>query len=81
MAEETIVRSVGEKAAGFVDRTGGFLKDVRTEMRKVTTPSVKEVRATTGVVIVTVFLFAAYFFVVDRGIGFVVDHIFRWAHR
>ena len=81
MAEETMVRNVTDKAAGFVGRTGGFLKEVRTEMRKVTTPSIKEVRATTGVVIVTVFLFAAYFFVVDKGVGFVVDYIFRWAHR
>jgi preprotein translocase subunit SecE len=44
----------------------GFLRDVRAEMRKVVSPSWKEVKATTGVVIVAVFLFGAYFFVVDR---------------
>jgi len=38
-----------------------FYHDVRTETKKVTTPSWKEVRATTTVVIITVFLFAAYF--------------------
>jgi preprotein translocase subunit SecE len=81
MAEETLVQNVGEKAAGLAGRTTGFLREVRTEMRKVTTPSAKEVRATTGVVIITVFLFAAYFFVVDKGVGSVVDAIFRWAHR
>jgi preprotein translocase subunit SecE len=42
-----------------------FLRDVRSEMRKVVTPSPKEVRVTTGVVIVAVFLFALFFFVVD----------------
>src|SRR5208283_99122 len=42
-----------------------FLRDVRAEMRKVVTPSWKEVKATTGVVIVAVFLFGFYFFVVD----------------
>jgi preprotein translocase subunit SecE len=44
----------------------GFLRDVRAEMRKVVSPSWKEVKATTGVVIIAVFLFGAYFFVVDR---------------
>ncbi len=42
-----------------------FLRDVRSEMRKVVWPQWKEVRVTTGVVIVTTFLFALYFFVVD----------------
>jgi len=42
-----------------------FLGDVRAEMRKVVTPSRKEVQATTTVVLVTVFVFAFYFWVVD----------------
>ena len=42
-----------------------FLSDVRGEMRKVVTPSRKEVQATTTVVIVAVFLFGLFFFVVD----------------
>ncbi len=42
-----------------------FLEDVRAEMRKVVTPSRKEVQATTTVVIVAVFIFGVYFFLVD----------------
>jgi len=42
-----------------------FLSDVRAEMRKVVTPSRKEVQATTTVVIVAVFIFGVYFFAVD----------------
>jgi preprotein translocase subunit SecE len=42
-----------------------FLSDVRAEMRKVVAPSPKEVRVTTGVVIVAVFIFGVFFFVVD----------------
>ena len=42
-----------------------FLRDVRAETRKVVTPSPKEVRVTTSVVIVAVFLFGLFFFVVD----------------
>jgi preprotein translocase subunit SecE len=43
-----------------------FLSDVRAEMRKVVAPSRKEVKATTTVVIITVFIFGAFFFVVDQ---------------
>ncbi|CAN5739200.1 hypothetical protein BH10ACI4_BH10ACI4_19240 [soil metagenome] len=50
-------------------RLGAFLKDVRSEMRKVISPSREEVQATTITVIVTVFVFAAYFWLVDNIIG------------
>jgi preprotein translocase subunit SecE len=69
----------GDKQPSFLERSKRFLTDVRTEMRKVTTPSTKEVRATTGVVIVTVFLFAAYFYVVDKGVGAFIDAVLRMA--
>ncbi len=42
-----------------------FLNDVRSEMRKVVAPSWKEVKATTTVVIIAVFIFGVFFFVVD----------------
>jgi preprotein translocase subunit SecE len=50
-------------------RLGAFLKDVRSEMRKVISPSRAEVQATTITVLVTVFVFAAYFWLVDTLIG------------
>jgi preprotein translocase subunit SecE len=79
-AEKKIVKkSDSDNQPNFFERSKRFLTDVRTEMRKVNTPTRKEVRATTGVVIVTVFLFAAYFFVVDKGIGAMIDAILRWA--
>jgi preprotein translocase subunit SecE len=43
----------------------GFLRDVRAETRKVVAPTWKEVKSTTSVVIIAVFLFAAYFWLVD----------------
>ena len=46
-----------------------FLKEVRAEMRKVITPTRTEVRTTTIIVIVTVFIFAAYFALVDYIVG------------
>ena len=54
-----------ENATSTYERARNFLGDVRAEMRKVVTPSRKEVQATTTVVLVTVFVFAAFFFVVD----------------
>ncbi|HEY2038371.1 MAG TPA: preprotein translocase subunit SecE [Edaphobacter sp.] len=57
------------------DRTRSFLRDVRSEMRKVVWPSRAEVQSTTGVVIVTVFIFAAYFWLVDNVIGRAVEAV------
>jgi len=59
-------------------RTKSFYTEVRTEMKKVTTPTRKEVRATTLVVIITVFLFGAYFWMVDTAIGHAIDKLLRY---
>jgi preprotein translocase subunit SecE len=58
-------------------RVKTFYNDVRTEMKKVTTPSRKEVQATTVVVIVTVFIFGAFFWVVDTAIAHTLDQVLR----
>ena len=47
-----------------------FLSDVRGEMRKVVTPSRKEVEATTTVVIIAVFIFGLFFFITDSIFSF-----------
>jgi len=59
----------------------GFYKEVRTEMKKVTSPSRKEVQATTAVVIITVFLFAFYFWVVDLAISNSLDRLLHYFSR
>ncbi len=58
-------------------RLGEFLKDVRSEMRKVVTPSRAEVQATTVVVIATVFIFALYFGIVDYVVQHAMDFLFK----
>jgi len=63
---------------GTYTRTVDFLRDVRSEMRKVTTPSREEVQTTTTVVIVTVFAFAAYFYVVDAVLSRSVQSLLHW---
>jgi preprotein translocase subunit SecE len=47
------------------DEFANFLSDVRSEMRKVVTPSRAEVKTTTIAVILAVLIFGVYFFVVD----------------
>ena len=56
----------GDRLKSWPERIKTFYNDVRTEMRKVTAPSCKEVRATTAVVIITVFIFGVYFFIIDN---------------
>ena len=64
--------SFGDQIKSWPERIKTFYNDVRTEMRKVTAPTWKEVRATTTVVVITVFIFALYFavidFVIQRGV-------------
>jgi preprotein translocase subunit SecE len=60
----------GEQMKAWPERIRTFYNDVRTEMRKVTAPSWKEVQATTTVVVITVFIFALYFAVID----YVIQH-------
>ena len=81
MAKAAVVETT-EQGTGVQRVTAGperlmlFLKDVREEMRKVVTPSRAEVQSTTIVVVVTVFMFAAYFWLVDVILGAGVDKIF-----
>jgi len=63
------------------ERTSSFLKDVRSEMRKVVWPSRVEVQSTTTVVIITVFVFAAYFWLVDNVIGRAVEAVLNAASK
>jgi preprotein translocase subunit SecE len=63
------------------ERIKTFYNDVRTEMKKVTSPSLKEVQATTTVVIITVFLFALYFFVVDYAISNTLERMLHYFSR
>jgi preprotein translocase subunit SecE len=87
MAVETkkMTTSIATAGDSFIDRlklwperVKSFYNDVRTEMRKVTAPSWKEVRGTTAVVVVTVFIFGVYFFIIDnviqRGVTFLYSY-------
>ena len=76
VVETTEQGTAVERAASGPQKLIQFLKDTRLEMSKVHTPTRGEVQATTIVVIVTVFLFAAYFEAVDLVLGRGIDQMF-----
>jgi len=53
------------KKQSWLENTRAYIGDIRSEMRRVTWPSRKQVESTTLVVILSVFAFAAYFKVID----------------
>ena len=74
--------SFAGRLKSWPERVKTFYNDVRSEMKKVTTPSFKDVQATTAVVIVTVFLFGFYFWIVDNTIGSGINYLFKYlTHR
>jgi preprotein translocase subunit SecE len=66
-----------QKLQDLPGKISTFVTDVRSEMRKVTWPSKKEVYGTTIVVIVTVFFFGFYLFLIDSILQVAVNRIFQ----
>jgi preprotein translocase subunit SecE len=54
-----------------------FFIEVNVEVRKVTWPSFKEVRDTTIVVIIAVFIFGVFLYLVDLALGEILKHLFK----
>jgi preprotein translocase subunit SecE len=82
MAASAEENSLAGKLKSWPERIKTFYNDVRTEMKHVTAPSYKDVRATTIVVIITVFLFGLYFWIVDNTIGSAINYLFKYlTHR
>jgi len=65
-----------DRLRSWPEKVRSFYSDVRNEMRKVTWPSWKEVQGTTTVVIITVFIFALYFGIIDYIIQHAVTYMF-----
>jgi preprotein translocase subunit SecE len=60
MAEELVA-----KKESWIENTREYIGDIRSEMKRVTWPNRKKVEQTTIVVLLSVFAFAAYFYIVD----------------
>jgi len=70
-----------QRASGWPVRVKNYFEELQTEMRRVTWPSWKQVRATTLVVIAAVFAFAAYFFVVDDIVNSAINKLINSLSR
>lgn len=67
--------SVGARLGRWPVAVKDYVGDLQMEMRRVSWPTWKQVRATTGVVIAAVFAFAVYFYVVDFVFGRMISKI------
>jgi len=70
-----------EKTTSWFQNAKDYFEDLQKEMRLVTWPSRKQVIATTTVVVTSVFLFAAYFAVVDQLFARGVTKIFQMSAK
>ena len=77
MANENAI----EKASTWPQNVKEYFEDLQKEMRLVTWPSRKQVIATTTVVVFSVFLFAAYFAVIDQLFARAVTQVFKWSAK
>jgi preprotein translocase subunit SecE len=73
-------RGVSGPRAGFFERTGQFLHDVRAEMQRVAWPTRTEVRNTTIITIIAVIFFAIYLKVVDEAFTFLITQLERFVN-
>ena len=74
-------RGLSGPRVGPIGRMGQFLRDVRAEMKRVSWPTLKEVKNTTIITLVAVVFFAIYLFLVDRVWAFLLlqlNHVLNW---
>jgi len=79
-----IAQAQDDNGGNFVQRASSwpvavkdYFEELQTEMKRVTWPSWKQVRATTIVVIIAVFAFAAYFAVIDQVFLSLINKLFN----
>ena len=56
----------------MLSKTSDFLKNVREELKNVTWPERKDVKASTAVVIALVIVSAVYFWIVDSALAMII---------
>jgi preprotein translocase subunit SecE len=65
------------KKPSFVENSREYFHDIRNEMKRVTWPNRAQVESTTLVVILSVFVFAAYFKLIDTVISITVTRAYN----
>ena len=80
MAEEQDRQSLASKPLGWIAAIRQFWREVALEMKKVSWPTRAEVINTTIITIVVVFFFAAFLWVSDMGLSYLI-HGIEWLAR
>jgi len=80
MAEEQDRQSLASKPLGWIAALRQFWREVALEMKKVSWPTRTEVINTTIITIVVVFFFAAFLWVADTGLSYLI-HGIEWLAR
>jgi preprotein translocase subunit SecE len=62
-------RGLSGPQAGPFGRMAQFLRDVRAELKRVSWPTLNEVKNTTIITLIAVIFFAVYLFLVDQGLS------------
>jgi preprotein translocase subunit SecE len=70
-------KNLSQRALGWPVRVKSYIEELRVEMRRVSWPNRQQVQSTTVVVILSVFAFAAYFFVVDAIVNQTITRLFN----
>ena len=65
-------------SVGFPQKVSSFLKEFKTEMKKVTWPGRKETISSTAVVIVTVLFIVVFLGLVDFALGRIVQSVLSY---
>ena len=73
--EDAMPFSIREKYEGALQ----FLREVKTELKKVTWPSRKDTVAATAVVLVAVFIIAIFLGIVDSGLSALIRELLKKA--
>jgi preprotein translocase subunit SecE len=68
-------RGLSGPRTGFLQRTSQFLRDTRAEMRRVSWPTLIEVKNTTIITLIAVVFFSLYLFGVDRVWTFLIENL------
>ena len=78
MGAETVTEKSDERL-GLIASVTGYIRDVRIEMSKVSWPTRNELRDSTLVVIVMVFIISIFIGVVDRGLSYTFEALVKLA--
>ena len=74
-------RGLSGPQVGPIGRLSHFLRDVRAEMKRVSWPTLNEVKNTTIITLIAVIFFAVYLFLIDRIWAFALtqlNHFLTW---